>query len=63
MKINVKRILAEQAKQKKSNAEICDLLSIPRTRYSSILRAGACQVVTLGRIADALGVDPGELIL
>lgn len=63
MRINVKRVREEMARKRKTNISLCADAGITCSGFCKLMRSGSCRAETAGRIADALEIDPAELIL
>lgn len=62
MKISRKKIEIQQARSGLSSVQIAELCNTSVQVISRALQKGACNPVTLGKIARALGVDPVDIV-
>lgn len=50
------------ARQRKNPYDLCSLAGISYASYRRIMKQGGCKLATLGKIAEALGVDVTEIL-
>ena len=62
MRISKQKVEIQQARSGLSSAQIANLCNTSVQVISRVLKKGACNPVTLGKIARALGVDPADII-
>ena len=62
MELNSKRVYSLMASKEMSNKALSIETGIRQQHLSDILKRGTCTIVTLGRIAKTLGVDPEEIM-
>ena len=62
MKINSFRIITHLAKQGMTQGELAKQAGTTRQALSTLIQRGTCEPRTIGKIANALGVDVEELI-
>lgn len=62
MDINVSQVYAWMARRNMTQSDIAKKSGIPKQHISTILTRKTCSPLNLGRIANALGVEPGEIM-
>ena len=61
MKLNVLKVCELIAEQHRPLADVARAAGMPPTNMSKVIKRGACNLSTIGRIADALGVEPSDI--
>lgn len=61
MKINRLKVMELIAEQHRSISDVAKAADMPPTNLSKIIKRGACQLSTGGRIAEALGVKVSDI--
>ena len=62
MDINVSQVYAWMARRNMTQSDIARKSGLTRQLVSTILTRKTCSPLNLGRIANALGVAPGEIM-
>lgn len=62
MQIDKHKLEAAQAKAQLTGTQVAQRAGITHQLYSRVRCRGSCSPVTLGKIADALCVNPAELL-
>lgn len=60
--IDVKRIQYEMAKSKMTYSELADRSGLNRMTISGVIHKGTCRPDNVGKIAEALDIDPLEIM-
>ena len=62
LKISQDKVQILMARQCKNPYDLCSTAGISYASYRRIMKQGGCKLATLGKIAEALGVDVTEII-
>ena len=62
MKIRSGKIRNLMAEKLMTQKDIAAAASVSRATVNVTLQRGSCSIVTVGKIAKALGVDPAEIV-
>lgn len=62
MKLNVRKIKLILAEQEMNQADLAVKIGVARQQVNDLMSRETCTLKSLGRIANALGVKPEEII-
>ena len=62
MKLNVRKIKLILAEQEMNQSDLAAKIGVNRQQVNDLLSRETCTLKSLGRIANALGVKPAEII-
>lgn len=62
MKLNVRKIKLILAEQEMNQADLAVKIGVNRQQVNDLLSRETCTLKSLGRVANALGVKPAEII-
>lgn len=62
MKLNVRKIKLILAEQEMNQSDLAVKIGVNRQQVNDLLSRETCTLKSLGRIANALGVKPAEII-
>ena len=62
MKVSKKKVEIAMARAKLNRNELAEKASMPLPTICTAVKRGTCKPGTVGRIADALGVDVTEIL-
>lgn len=62
MKISKRRISALMSRKLLTQCALAEMANVSRATINTALLKGSCSMLTLGKMAKALGVDPAEII-
>lgn len=62
LKISQDKVQLQMARLAMNPYDLCSKAGISYASYRRIMKEGNCKIATLGRVADALGVDVTEIL-
>lgn len=62
LKISQDKVQLAMARKSMNPYDLCSSAGISYAAYRRIMKQGGCKIATLGKIAEALGVDVTEII-